>query len=340
MTPDQAKRQRAMGEALMQQGASIEPVQHWTQALARVAQGGIGGYEGYQAGEAEKAGRGGFQQSMIKALEGGIDPSEAMTLANDPWAGEGAQNFLWKSLEQQESYRPATAQEKQMWGWDPDKPLIIDTKTGKPSPLNEGGGVTIDMGGKLDSEFGKVLAKSYGDVLEQADSATQTKAGIQQLRELTKKTPGGAVTGIGLIMAPYLPEGLLPKGADDATAAQAIISGMIPKQRVPGSGSTSDYDARQFAASVPSMWNRPGANAIIMDTMEAYADFRIAQADIITQVMSNPDITNKAGAIREGMKALPDPFARWKQMQAEQAKQGGGGGGGGGGGPDATVEVE
>ena len=26
MTPEQAKRQRAMGEALMQQGASVEPV--------------------------------------------------------------------------------------------------------------------------------------------------------------------------------------------------------------------------------------------------------------------------------------------------------------------------
>lgn len=41
--------------ALMQQGASAEPIQHWTQGLARLAQGGLGGYELYKEDAADKA---------------------------------------------------------------------------------------------------------------------------------------------------------------------------------------------------------------------------------------------------------------------------------------------
>jgi hypothetical protein len=171
------------------------------------------------------------------------------------------------------------------------------------------------MGDSTDKEFGKVLAKSYGDIIEQGAAAGETKAGVQQLRELMKTSPGGVLTGINVTMAPYLPEALQAPGTPDAVAAQAIISGMIPKQRVPGSGTTSDYDAKQFAASLPSMWNQPGANAIILDSMEAYSDYRAAQADIITDIMSNPDVPNKPKAIRDAMKALPDPFARWKEYR-------------------------
>jgi hypothetical protein len=171
------------------------------------------------------------------------------------------------------------------------------------------------MGDSADKEFGKVLAKSYGDIIEQGAAAGETKAGVQQLRELLKTSPGGVLTGVGVTMAPYLPEGMKPEGLDDAVAAQAIISGMIPKQRVPGSGTTSDYDAKQFAASLASIWNKPGANAVILDSMEAYADYRSAQADIITDIMSNPEVTNKPKAIRDAMKALPDPFARWKEYR-------------------------
>lgn len=45
---------RKIAYALMQQGMDASPVQHWTQGLARMAQGAMGGYELYQADQAEQ----------------------------------------------------------------------------------------------------------------------------------------------------------------------------------------------------------------------------------------------------------------------------------------------
>jgi hypothetical protein len=64
---------------LMQQGMSTEPVGHWTQALARVLQGGVGGMYQSQAKQGEQQGT----QAMVQALSGGQMNPAAM-VAN-PW---------------------------------------------------------------------------------------------------------------------------------------------------------------------------------------------------------------------------------------------------------------
>lgn len=171
----------------------------------------------------------------------------------------------------------------------------------------------IDLGdNSFDKEFGKGLASVYIGQIEQGNNAIATKAGMQQIRQLMAGK-GGALDGFASIVAPYLPENFLPENANDITAAQAIISGLIPKQRVAGSGSTSDFDAKMFARGLPSVWNKPGANELITDTMEAYADYQIAVSDIIQNIGADPTVKSKPAAIREALKQLPDPFARWKE---------------------------
>lgn len=58
--------QRKMAQALMMQGTSAEPVGHWTQALARVLQGGVGGMQQSAAAAGEKS----RQNALAKALSG------------------------------------------------------------------------------------------------------------------------------------------------------------------------------------------------------------------------------------------------------------------------------
>lgn len=53
-TAEQLAMHRRIGEQLMMAAAS-EPVSHWTQGMARIAQGLVGGYDAYQAGETDKA---------------------------------------------------------------------------------------------------------------------------------------------------------------------------------------------------------------------------------------------------------------------------------------------
>lgn len=79
-SPDDVSQSRRMAQLLMQQGASTEPVQHWTQALARVLQGGVGGMYQAQAKQGEQQGT----QAMVQALSGGGQPNVGALVSN-PW---------------------------------------------------------------------------------------------------------------------------------------------------------------------------------------------------------------------------------------------------------------
>jgi hypothetical protein len=177
--------------------------------------------------------------------------------------------------------------------------------------------------GSFDKELSKGIAGVYTSALEAGKNAVATKSAAQQLRVLMKGR-GGSLDGLIAASAPYLPPGLIPEGANDIVAAQAIIAGLVPKQRVPGSGTTSDFDAKKFSESLPNLWNKPGANEIITNTMESYADYQIAVSDIIADVGSNPQITNKAAAIRAEIAKIPDPFIGWKQYMASSGASSGG----------------
>jgi hypothetical protein len=84
-TQDEIARRQKMAQLLMGQATDASPVGHWTQALARVVKGGVGGMWDNQARQGQQD----RQSAVIQALSG--DPSFAkMTpgmqgmLANDP----------------------------------------------------------------------------------------------------------------------------------------------------------------------------------------------------------------------------------------------------------------
>ena len=68
---------KKMAAQLLMQGSSGAPVQHWTQALARALQGGLGGYQMYQAGEEDKA-AGDALVAAIPGLGGSPQPATPM----------------------------------------------------------------------------------------------------------------------------------------------------------------------------------------------------------------------------------------------------------------------
>lgn len=77
-SPDTISAQRRMAMQLMQQGTDASPVQHWTQALARVLQGGVGGYQMAQADKQDRMMQGEGNALMgeyAKALTGGPSPA-------------------------------------------------------------------------------------------------------------------------------------------------------------------------------------------------------------------------------------------------------------------------
>lgn len=77
-SPDTISAQRRMAMQLMQQGTDASPVQHWTQALARVLQGGMGGYQMAQADKQDRMMQGegnALMGQFLGSMTGGASPA-------------------------------------------------------------------------------------------------------------------------------------------------------------------------------------------------------------------------------------------------------------------------
>lgn len=98
MTPTDVDQRRKLAMSLMQQGTDASPVGHWTQGLARVLQGGMGGYYGRTASDGEKEGiasRGAFMRQAMK------DPKAAATAGvTDPWTTDAAMSMGNTAIQQ------------------------------------------------------------------------------------------------------------------------------------------------------------------------------------------------------------------------------------------------
>jgi len=93
-TPSSVNWNRQFGGGLLQQGTDASPVGHWTQALARVLQGGMGGYMMGQANRAESAGKQGVSDIYRQGLERGDGMNKiAAALMGNPFGAEQGQKL-------------------------------------------------------------------------------------------------------------------------------------------------------------------------------------------------------------------------------------------------------
>ena len=175
---------------------------------------------------------------------------------------------------------------------------------------------TVNIAGqKGETEFQKTLgkqsAKLFGKLAEQGLEAQNELAQINQLPEILKRTGGGFQTAVKGVAANF---GINVEGATDLQLATQIIDKLTPAQRVPGSGATSDFEARLFKSALPSLWRTPQANLIITGTMQALAEAKAERGRVANRVFSG-ELTRKQA--QAALRAIPDPWARFKQWRIE-----------------------
>jgi hypothetical protein len=100
-------------------------------------------------------------------------------------------------------------------------------------------------------------------------------------------------------------------------AYKAIINKMVPEQRVPGSGSTSDYEDKMFRGALPALMNTPGGNEIILHTIRSLAEDKYARSQIADQYLAG--IIDRKEAYRQ-MYSVTDPYARFKEFTKQGLK--------------------
>lgn len=222
-------------------------------------------------------------------------------------------------------FRMVSPEQAKSMGLDPSKPYQV-SGDGKVMPIGgEGTNVTVNnTSDKAESEFEKKTAegqaKMFTDLASTGMTAKSDLGLVEGLRELTA-SQGGLQTGIKSIAASYG----IPIGEDtsDLQAANAIINKLVPAQRAPGSGPMSDRDVELYKASLPSLWNQPGGNALILDSMEALTKYNIQQGDIASRALTG-EITR--GEATKQLRELKNPlegFAKRKQDILKAGKQDG-----------------
>lgn len=172
--------------------------------------------------------------------------------------------------------------------------------------------ITNDMRGETEfaKEAGKALVEPFKNYVADAARATEMLGNVNVLREMATQFNTGKGAELLAAFGPWAKSlGIEIDGLSEAQAYQAIVSRMLPNMRTPGSGPASDFDAQQFLLSLPQLRNLPEGNAVIQDTLEAVANWKISAADISSQVLRQ-EISPAEGDKR--IRALGDPWSLFK----------------------------
>lgn len=145
--------------------------------------------------------------------------------------------------------------------------------------------------GKGDEKLQEKLSEHFVKTFEAGDTAGDE---IKQLAEM-RALAGKVGTGAGAVVKQYLGGwGIKSEGLSEIQALQAGISRLIPQQRVPGSGTSSDFDGQMFKDSVVGLSKTPQGNALIFDTMDGLAKNKLDRAEVAGRVVSG-EITRSEG---------------------------------------------
>jgi hypothetical protein len=208
-----------------------------------------------------------------------------------------------KKTELQRNYE--AAREQGFEGSIVDYQLAI-RKAGATTVNNNVGGDAIEP--EFNKETGKSVAKRLDAIAQEGDTARSDLAMVDQLRSV-----GGAINFNTMpALRGQLAEYGIKIGNDvgEIQAYNSIVDKLTPQQRVPGTGASSDLDVRMFKNSLPRLINTPEGNALIMDTMQAMGEDKIARAAIAERAQTG-ELT-PAQAIKE-LRALPSPLAAFKE---------------------------
>ena len=262
---------------------------------------------------------------MAPGMGGGspqIDRQAILGLLQRPETREQGVALLMNGgrLPQAKSNLPADVQEYQFALQQGFKGSFIDYQTALRKAGASNTSVTVNPAAgenAFQKTFGEGQAKRYNEMIDQGDQANNMIGDIKALQDIGTRIQTGAGAQAKLLLGPYAQAlGVTVDGLDDLQAYQAVVSRLAPQMRVPGSGANSDFEARQFLLSLPTLGNTPGGNKLIEDTLMGIAQNKRAAGDIARQAGTGQITRQQADQM---LQALPDPFTAFRQSGASAA---------------------
>ncbi len=180
---------------------------------------------------------------------------------------------------------------------------------------------TINVGGnssEFTKESDKAAAQRLGEIVQSGNSAPAMLSDLRALKDLAPHIGTGKGAQITAALGPYAQAlGVDISGLGEAQAYDAIVARMAPMMRTPGAGASSDFDARQFLKSLPSLGNTPEGNALIIKTFENISAAKIRAGEIARAAQRGEISWQDAEA---QIAKIADPFAEFKGANGKPPK--------------------
>lgn len=215
--------------------------------------------------------------------------------------------------------RPPTEEERKAFGIT--GPTYFN-RAGEPKGI--GGGTTVNVdtkgAGAFATKAAEIQANRYGEMARAADDAVPMLSDIDAMGSLMNGMQTGKTAEARLGLAQYakawgmddIANGLTDGKLGEMEAFRALTNKMIPRMRVPGSGTTSDRDAMSFQNSIPQLLNTPDGNRIVMGTFRSMYDYQMQAGDIAKRALRGEITQEQAdGALRQ----MPSPFQLFNEYQ-------------------------
>lgn len=115
---------------------------------------------------------------------------------------------------------------------------------------------------------------------EGASNAQNAASDVRAIVDILKPYKGGRLDEFKAQLGGFFPDTSLAQLSTANDAANAIKAKLAPTLRVPGSGSLSDFESKQFLSALPGLMNYPEGRELAAVYAQKFADRATAAADI------------------------------------------------------------
>jgi hypothetical protein len=191
-----------------------------------------------------------------------------------------------------------------------------ENKSGATVNVNTG-----ENSGAFAKKSDELAAARLDEIVKGGQDAQTFTGDLMQLSDIAKTLKTGKEAEFLAAVGPFANAlGISTEGLSEAQAYDAIVSRMAPAMRIPGSGASSDFDARQFLKSLPALGNTPDGNALIIQTFTNIQNAKMNAAEIASQAQMGQISWQEAD---KQIRALGNPFQAFKEATAQTRKSGG-----------------
>jgi hypothetical protein len=189
-------------------------------------------------------------------------------------------------------------------------------KSGSTVNVNTG-----ENSGAFAKKSDELAATRFDEIVKSGQEAQMFTGDLMQLSEIAKNLKTGKEAEVLALVGPFANAlGINTDGLGAAQAYDAIVARMAPAMRIPGSGASSDFDARQFLKSLPALGNTPEGNALIIQTFQNIQNAKMQAAEIASQAQLGQISWQDAD---KQIRALGNPFQAFKAATAKTKQTGG-----------------